>query len=481
MAPPRRSRNKHKPMRDDGSTISSGLSSAAGLTYTLPSTYQTKSKKPNPVQKAQTKQLLKLPLPPPRPKRARSNRSMSTDNATVVSSTDNATVASYTSRVSKVSIKPREPVLKSSDPLSKAMEEKIVESQGEKPKEPSVKTDAKISAKPPPEHPNKGGSFKHHGFAPLAEDPDDPIEEGIPTQVISAPGTCGPVVLPPPPPLDSLETYSLGTSDFISKYDPQQSYWRKWRLVICIVSLLLLAVIAAAVVSVVLVLGNNKDNGNSEVTVGDGDEPSAAPMASPAPTILRQPTLDLSPPPTAAPTITGFAPIAAPVSTPSDILIDAPVSAPSDVPNLERLIDFFSEQDEATELALLDTDGPQYRAMQWLESDVQQNEYTFASASDRILQRGTLAIFYYSTLGDVQWTSSTDWLDSATSECTWYGTVCAADTETIQSLELAENNLGGEIPQEIGLLASLDTLDLNNNGIRGSIPTQIGQLTLLSE
>jgi hypothetical protein len=357
--------------------------------------------------------------------------------------------------VSNVSIKPREPVLKSSDPLSKAMQEKIVESEGGKPKEP-VTADAKVSVKPPPEHPEKGASFTQNGFVPLAEDPDS-IEEGIPTQVISAP-TSGTMMLPPPPPLDSLESYSLGTNDFNSKYSPQQSSWRNWRVIICVISLLLLAVIAAAAVSVVLVLGNNKGNDSSEVS-GDGNVPS------PAPTILRQPTLDVSPSPAASP---GFAPIAAPVLTPDD------------VPNLEQLIDFFSNQDPATALAILDEESPQYRAMQWLESDVQQNEYTFASSLDRIFQRGTLAIFYYSTLGDVQWTTRTGWLDPTASECTWYGAVCAADTTTVQLLQLGANNLGGEIPREVGMLTNLETLELHENGIGGTFPSRLGQLTLLS-
>lgn len=136
--------------------------------------------------------------------------------------------------------------------------------------------------------------------------------------------------------------------------------------------------------------------------------------------------------------------------------ITAPVSTPNDVPNLERLIDFFSDQDEATALALLDADSPQYRAIAWLEDDAQQNQFTFASSQNRLLQRGALAIFYYSTLGDAQWKTKTNWLDSSTVECTWFGVGCSVDATSIISLVLSENNLGGQVPREVGLLASLE-------------------------
>lgn len=442
---------------------------------TMPNTYRNKGSKPTPVQKAQTKQLSKLPLPPPRPRKTRSSRSM-TDSATVASGT------TYTSRVSKVSIKPREPVLKSTDPLSKAMEDKISEedkSEELKSKDaPKQEAGAAVAASA--EHPQKTKRGSHKGFAALPSDEnlkEENMEEGIPTKVISAPATTstrGPVVLPPPPPLDSLETYSLGTNDFISKYNQQnQSSCRNWRFIICIASILLLAVIAAAVVSVVLVLNNDKN----ESAVSGEDNTVAVP--SPAPTIVvtqsqptgspppPQPTLNPPPPTTSTP---DFAPIAAPISTPNDV-----------PPPLERLVDFFSDLDPATALSMLDTGSPQYRAMEWLRVDVQQNAFTFASAPERILQRGALAIIYYSTLGDVQWTTSTSWLDSSQSECSWYGAICADDGTDLQSLVLAENNLGGEIPREAGVLITLEVLALHGNAIGGTIPTQVGQLTFLSK
>ena len=131
--------------------------------------------------------------------------------------------------------------------------------------------------------------------------------------------------------------------------------------------------------------------------------------------------------------------------------------------------------------ALLDETSPQYQAMVWLETDVQQNDFTLANAEDRILQRGALAIFYYSTGGESQWTSNTSWLDSSVSECEWYGVTCAEGSTIVQSIDLAENNVGGAVPLEVGILSGLESLTLFGNAIGSTIPNQVGQLTQLSK
>jgi len=197
---------------------------------------------------------------------------------------------------------------------------------------------------------------------------------------------------------------------------------------------------------------------------------------------LRNTTSNVLPPPTETPEESS--PIDSPTATPESSTgsTEASVSTPStDIPSIERLIDFFSDQDPATASDLLDTESPQYRAMAWLAQDVQQNQYTFASASDRIVQRGVLAVFYHSTFGATQWANSTSWLDSAASECTWYGVTCADGTTTVTSLILKDNNLVGELPRELGLLSTLEELTMFENTIGGTIPSTFGQLTLLSK
>jgi hypothetical protein len=118
--------------------------------------------------------------------------------------------------------------------------------------------------------------------------------------------------------------------------------------------------------------------------------------------------------------------------------------------------------------------------MEWLALDVEQNSFTLQDNETRILQRGVLAIFYYSTLGDVQWTYQTGWLDSSISECEWFGTQCLNGEMTIVSLVLQENELGGKIPYELFFMGTLEGVTLSKNAIGGTIPTSIGKLSLLS-
>lgn len=451
MAPPRRSRRKHTAL-DDSSTISSGVSSAGGLTYTTPSNYRTKSQKPDQVHKAKTNQLSKLPLPPPRSARWRSTRSMtSTGNAT------HATGMTYTSNVSKVSIRSREPVLESNDPLARAMQEKI--SQSAPPaNEPPVKkssppeivsksapsdTELHVEKPPPPEIVSKNAP-SGDGDAPPT------IVEAIPTQGSSIePTGDDPVVLPPPPQLNPFETNSLSSEDPCKKPGRDS---RKRRLLVCLAAIILLFVVGAIVVSVVLVLGN-KDSGGGEMSPQ---------VPTPAPS-LRPPTAHQVP--SQAPVF--IPPILPPIGTDT-------------VPNLERLIDFFAEKDPNTALILPDPASPQYRAMEWLALDVEQNSFTLQDNEARIMQRGVLAIFYYSTLGDVQWTDQTGWLDSILSECDWFGTQCLNGEMTLVSLGLQGNELGGSIPHELFLMGTLEGVTLSENAIGGTIPTSIGQLSLLS-
>ena len=50
------------------------------------------------------------------------------------------------------------------------------------------------------------------------------------------------------------------------------------------------------------------------------------------------------------------------------------------------------------------------------------------------------------------------------------------DLTNLQSLDLSDNRLSGEIPQELGNLANLEWLDLSNNQLSGEVPAALGNL-----
>jgi hypothetical protein len=102
--------------------------------------------------------------------------------------------------------------------------------------------------------------------------------------------------------------------------------------------------------------------------------------------------------------------------------------------------------------ALQDKNSPQYAALEWLRSPLNN---AFLS-DERLIQRYALVTLYYSTNGE-QWKSSFLWLTSA-DECIWFttsraNTICDNNGNIVE-LDLRENNLLGTLPAEILLLSN---------------------------
>jgi hypothetical protein len=139
----------------------------------------------------------------------------------------------------------------------------------------------------------------------------------------------------------------------------------------------------------------------------------------------------------------------------SDMPSDFPSLNPSSIPSSRpsfSLLDLLVENSFDDGEALSNTSSPQYMAYSWLLEDKFLMEYS----RKRILQRYSLATFYYATNGD-QWLNNDFWLSDRT-ECHWYGktgsrTLCNKEQELV-NLELDTNNINGSLPPEIGLLSS---------------------------
>ena len=138
--------------------------------------------------------------------------------------------------------------------------------------------------------------------------------------------------------------------------------------------------------------------------------------------------------------------------------------------------------------AINDPATPQGAALVWLES-----ENTLSLDTDnQIIQRYAVVTTAISLQGSVP-----SFLDSSISECEWEGVECAyrnatdifdsgfdpAVNATADVIELvvvgikwSNYSLTGSIPDDIGLLKSLQTLDLGENFIQGQIPGGLYQL-----
>jgi hypothetical protein len=127
------------------------------------------------------------------------------------------------------------------------------------------------------------------------------------------------------------------------------------------------------------------------------------------------------------------------------------------------------------DLAESDADSPQAKALVWLDSDPQYNDYELY----RLNQRYALAVLYYSTDGD-SWENKDGWL-SVENECTWYHYSSEYTLEDDQScveatrlsvLHLLRNNLAGTLPTELELLTDLEFMSVFDFALSGTIPSE---------
>ena len=91
------------------------------------------------------------------------------------------------------------------------------------------------------------------------------------------------------------------------------------------------------------------------------------------------------------------------------------------------------------------------------------------------LERKALIAIYNALDGD-NWTNNENWCsDKPVGE--WYGVDCSEGF--IWALSLGNNNLKGEIPNEIGNLSNIRLLELNHNQISGMVPKEMRKLNKL--
>jgi len=134
------------------------------------------------------------------------------------------------------------------------------------------------------------------------------------------------------------------------------------------------------------------------------------------------------------------------------------------------------------ESALEDPDSYQAAALKWLVEDSMQTQ---TKAKDPfMIQRYTLALFYLSTHGD-EWTQNDGWMTNE-GYCSWHGISCLGTEEDMAhrhgngrvfELNLASNQVRGNLPLELNGLTDLFFLELQDNKLDGTIPENLGNWT----
>eukprot|EP00529_Nitzschia_sp_RCC80_P008683 CAMPEP_0113524792 /NCGR_PEP_ID=MMETSP0014_2-20120614/46399_1 /TAXON_ID=2857 /ORGANISM="Nitzschia sp." /LENGTH=1221 /DNA_ID=CAMNT_0000422915 /DNA_START=526 /DNA_END=4191 /DNA_ORIENTATION=- /assembly_acc=CAM_ASM_000159 len=204
------------------------------------------------------------------------------------------------------------------------------------------------------------------------------------------------------------------------------------------------------------------------VTSSPTPVPTRPPTRSPTPRpVTTNPTPAPTRPPTRSPTPRPVTtnPTPAPTRSPTP----RPTPQPTDAGSLYRsiVLDAVREglPDEAYSDALLEG-TPQHDALTWLVGT--PANASFRSVPFRIVQRYVLATLYFSTNGD-RWSESSGWLSYDLDECDWYTTSSDGSCDSlgrIEEIDLRRNNLVGNVPDEVLLLAdTLVSLRVNDNSI----------------
>lgn len=129
---------------------------------------------------------------------------------------------------------------------------------------------------------------------------------------------------------------------------------------------------------------------------------------------------------------------------------------------------FIYDKNNNTDRGLLERNAPEggFQAGHVYDLSINENEFDKIMAQER-----EALIALYKAAGGDNWTDNTNWCsDKPFNE--WYGV--SFWNGHVRGLHLAENNLTGEIPAEIGKLTALEFLDLSWNQLNGNIPEEIG-------
>ena len=112
--------------------------------------------------------------------------------------------------------------------------------------------------------------------------------------------------------------------------------------------------------------------------------------------------------------------------------------------------------------------------------EIYSSNYSCEEALSMTTQFDALMDLYNSTGGNSgMWNNDTNWGDAAVSFDLWHG-VGTLNSNNVEAINLAWNNLTGTIPSSIDDLVHISVLNLKNNNISGNIPSTIGNLAGLT-
>jgi hypothetical protein len=125
--------------------------------------------------------------------------------------------------------------------------------------------------------------------------------------------------------------------------------------------------------------------------------------------------------------------------------------------------------------------SPEYLALNWIATEIEIEALAFDTNlqedQTRLAQTYALLTLWYSSAD--AWVDESNWL-VALDECTWAGVICDANG-VVTDIDMNSNGLTGSIPEDIGLLANMQTLTLSGNNLVSPLPGSLFSMTGIGE
>lgn len=169
---------------------------------------------------------------------------------------------------------------------------------------------------------------------------------------------------------------------------------------------------------------------------------------------------------------------------------NASIMKPCWFPSSERFSQLARQtlHESADEIAICDKSSPQYKALKWLADDDEMQ--VRLNDTESVVQRYSLAVFYFSTFGADMWLDRCHFLSSG-HECGWNnngadrkewnasGVFCHESTGSVRALHFQQNNLRGTIPIELRSLTDTEEIIFDHNSLSGKVSPSLCSLRRL--
>jgi hypothetical protein len=246
-------------------------------------------------------------------------------------------------------------------------------------------------------------------------------------------------------------------------------------LLLCIVILVIIVIVATGVPKLISRSSLSAENTNSAtnaptMTSPSAHRPSVLTPTAPTPTMpsIRSNATSLAPTTFTAGT---FPPVAAPQFQSNSTSTASTKFNSSSINNIILAVAPWS-----TINSLKNASSAQSQALAWVQSTYTN---TTGKTEEQIAQSFGLATLAYET-NSSGWTQRVGWLNSQIDYCSWFGITCNANG-LIDTIQLRANKLQGKLPNELSVMNnSLQTLDVGENQLTGGFPIAIGRLTELT-